>query len=127
MDKAILIDTSILLEIDKIHLFDELKNFKYLGEPAITKQVLNELKSFINSNRVTYHCKKVANLALELIKKYNVKIIEVDGKDADESLLNAAIKFNYVVATNDEKLIKILKQKNIKVLRIRQMKKLELI
>jgi len=123
INNLILIDTSVLLEADKIDLFGELENFKFLGEPAVTKQVLNEIKNFTKRNRY----KRVARLALELIKKRGVKIIDVRGRDADESLLNAALDLECAVITNDEKLIKLLKQKNIRVIRVRQLKRLELV
>jgi len=123
INNLILIDTSVLLEAHRIDLFGELENFKFLGEPAVTKQVLNEIKNFTKRNRY----KRVARLALELIKKRGVKIIDVRGRDADESLLNAALDLECAVITNDEKLIKLLKQKNIRVIRVRQLKRLELV
>jgi len=123
INNLILIDTSVLLEAHRIDLFGELENFKFLGEPAVTKQVLNEIKNFTKRNRY----KRVARLALELIKKRGVKIIDVRGRDADESLLNAAFDLGCAVVTNDEKLIKLLKQKNIRVIRVRQLKRLELV
>jgi|GEM_PF-1823682 len=123
INNLILIDTSVLLEAHRIDLFGELENFKFLGEPAVTKQVLNEIKNFTKRNRY----KRVARLALELIKKRGVKIIDVRGRDADESLLNAALDLGCAVITNDEKLIKLLKQKNIRVIRVRQLKRLELV
>ena len=123
INDLILIDTSVLLEAHRIDLFGELENFKFLGEPAVTKQVLNEIKNFTKRNRY----KRVARLALELIKKRGVKIIDVRGRDADESLLNAALDLECAVITNDEKLIKLLKQKNIRVIRVRQLKRLELV
>ena len=123
INNLILIDTSVLLEADKIDLFGELENFKFLGEPAVTKQVLNEIENLAKRNRY----KRVARLALEFIKKRGVKIIDARGRDADESLLNAALDLECAVITNDEKLIKLLKQKNIRVIRVRQLKRLELV
>jgi len=123
INDLILIDTSVLLEADKIDLFGELENFKFLGEPAVTKQVLNEIENLAKRNRY----KRVARLALEFIKKRGVKIIDARGRDADESLLNAALDLECAVVTNDEKLIKLLKQKNIRVIRVRQLKRLELV
>jgi len=121
MGKYILLDSSILLECERLRIFEELKEYSWLGKLAVTKQTLSEL------NLLAAKRKREARVALELLKKNEVEIVDSIGRDADESILNFERTRLAAVATNDEKLIKELKKRKIKIIRIRGRKRLELI
>ncbi len=116
--RYILLDSSFLMECEKARIFELLEDYLYLGELATTKQVISEL------NLLKKNGNKTARVALMLIEKRGVKILDAPGKNADESLLNLAMETGSVIATNDRKLIKLAKEKGIKVLRLREGKKL---
>ncbi len=63
-----------------------------------------------------------ARAALILAKMKNVRVIKSVKKKTDEAILEAAKRYNYIVATNDRALIKELKARNVPVLRLRQKK-----
>mgnify|MGYP000450984904 CR=1 FL=1 len=121
VEKYILLDSSILLECERIRIFEELKEYRWLGKLAITKQTFAEL------NLLAARRKRQARIALELLKRNGVEIVDSPGRDADESILNFDEAKLAAVATNDEKLIKDLKLRKIRIIRIRGRKTLELI
>jgi len=63
-----------------------------------------------------------AKAALILAKTKGVKILEAKKKNVDEALAEAAKQHNYIVATNDRKLITKLKAGGIGIVRLRQRK-----
>ncbi len=63
-----------------------------------------------------------AKAALMLAKMKNVHVIKSEGEGVDSSIINAARRGNYIVATNDRILIKALKTLGIRILRLRQKK-----
>ncbi len=63
-----------------------------------------------------------AKAALILARTKNVRIVKAAKKNVDEALIEAAKQHNYIVATNDRKLIKALKTLDIRILRLRQKK-----
>lgn len=109
----IIIDTNILLELKHVDIFDELLEFLRYNEPVILSSTIEELKQINN---------KDAKLALELIAVRGIKIIPTDEKSTDKAILSMAKPGEDAVVTNDRKLIKALKEKNIKVIRLRQRK-----
>ena len=64
----------------------------------------------------------LARAALILAKTKNVKTIKSQKKTVDEAIIHAAKEHNYIVATNDRELIKILKEMDIRIIRLRQKK-----
>jgi len=94
----ILLDTNVILEYKKLKLFFK----KY--ELATTIPCLKEVKKLAKKDRVL----------LSLIN--GIKIIETNSKKADESLLEAAKKYNLKVATFDRILVRKLEEKNIQIL-----------
>lgn len=66
-----------------------------------------------------------ARIALELIKKKEVKIISINEKTVDNAIIDATDK-NTIVATNDKILKEKLKNKNIKTIYLRNKKYLEM-
>ncbi len=108
----IIIDTNILLELKNVDIFDHLIDFLKYGEPVVLSSTIEELKNIKNKN---------AKLALDIIASQPIKIIQTSEKSADKAILNI-VKPGDAVVTNDKKLIKALKEKNIKVIRLRQRK-----
>jgi rRNA-processing protein FCF1 len=64
----------------------------------------------------------LAKLTLEFIAKNNIKILETDKKDADESLIEYSK--DYAIATHDRVLKNKLKKVGAKIIYIRGFKKL---
>lgn len=62
---------------------------------------------------------KKAGLALEILKKKDIKTIRVNG-NTDKAIIEYASKNNCIVATNDKELIKRLNSNNIRVFRLYQ-------
>ena len=109
----IIIDTNILMEAGNVDIFDELLNFLQYGEPVVLDSSIEELRK-IGSRK--------AKLALELIATRGIEIIKTGEKSFDKAVLKIANPNRDVVVTSDRKLIKALKEKNIKVIRLRQRK-----
>ncbi len=66
-----------------------------------------------------------AKAALILARTKNVRIVKAAKKNVDEALVEAAKQHNYIVATNDRKLIMKLKTEGIAIVRLRQRKFME--
>jgi uncharacterized protein len=62
-----------------------------------------------------------AKIALGLLRKNNIKIINAEGK-ADDAIVAAAKGGNYIVGTNDAALMESLKRYGVKILRLKQKK-----
>ena len=61
-----------------------------------------------------------ARVALELLKKKNIKVLQSGEKNTDRAIIRYARDNNIIVATNDRVLIKSLKTNGIRVIRLRQ-------
>lgn len=101
--KKIILDTNILLSIYKlkINIFSELEricDFNY--QIYVLDKTIKEIKKHKN--------KKAVKLALEIIKKKNLKVLKSGKGKVDDSLLKLAKK-NYIIATQDKELKKNLK------------------
>ncbi len=105
----IILDTNFFLS--NLDIFSEIQ--RIINEPYelyIIDKTLEELKH-----------KKGEKLAKELIQKKNIKILETEkNKNVDNLLLDLADKERFIVATQDKELKQKLKQKNIKIITIRQ-------
>lgn len=112
-----LLDTNFLLIPFKfrVDVFSELEEF---GKPELytLDLVLKELEKI-----------KTGSFALEFIKKKKVKILKSLGKNTDNEIERMASEKNFVVCTQDRKLIKKLKIGGIKVVYLRQKKYLVMI
>ena len=62
-----------------------------------------------------------ARIALQLIEKNRVKVVETE-EEGDAAVMDYAINNKCAVGTNDANLIKALKDKGIKIIRLRQKK-----
>lgn len=108
----IIIDTNILLSKDKIDIFSEISricDFNY--KICILDKTLDELSR-----------KDGSKLALALLKAKNVDIIKTKkDKNVDDLLLELADREkNMIIITQDVKLKRLLKEKDIKIITIRQ-------
>lgn len=113
---SIIIDTSSIIFglSNNIDIFDtvayELPGYKIL----ISKGIVEELKKLGSKNG---RYKKYAHVALTLIKKHKAKVAN-SSSYVDAWIENEAVKTNCTVCTNDIKLKKLLKSKDITVLSI---------
>ena len=117
----IIIDTSILMELGKVDVFGQLKDFKEYGEPAVLTSCLEELARL--GTKKAIFARHMVEKTAEFDPK--LKIIKSYEKNADKAMLKLARPEKDAVATNDKKLIKELKLNNVKVIRLRQKKYLE--
>ena len=110
----VMLDTNALLYIErfKVDFFDEIK--KELGKTNfyITTHVINELK---NIRSQTKQREKEVKIALKLLKKNNVKTLNIKAENADNSLKIAAEK-GFIIVSNDKELQKRIKRKQGKVI-----------
>ncbi|MBS3056438.1 MAG: nucleotide-binding protein [Candidatus Aenigmarchaeota archaeon] len=114
----ILLDTNIILipAQFKVDVFEELKKYDKL---CILSQSIGELERLSAGKGKKA---REARVGLELIRIKKSNIIEYSGQNTDKTILNYAIEHKCKVATNDKKLIKLLKDNNIIVFRLRQRK-----
>jgi len=115
----ILLDTNFLLVPAqfKVDIFEQLKEFG--DDFVVLDSAVRELKIIGKRKSVSGVS---ARIALELIKKHNIEIVKTVEKSADNAILKFAMEHGCVVATNDKKLIKRLRIKEIKIIRLRQRK-----
>ena len=113
----ILLDTNFLMAVGqfKADVFGELQG----NELFTLSSCIQELKKLAGSKKKDA---PAARVALGLLKNGNVKTIQASG-NADFGLMEQAKK-GYAVATNDAALIKKLKESGIKVLRLKQKKRI---
>ena len=113
----ILLDTNFLLipAQFKIDIFEELKKSSY--KPITLDCCIFELKKLSKSRgrKGIY-----ARVALQLLKKNKIRIINADEKNTDKAIIDYSTKNKYAVATNDKVLIKKLRDRGIKIVRLRQ-------
>jgi hypothetical protein len=121
--KKIILDTNFLMIPYQfnVDIFKEIERVIEEGYELITlDSVVKELKRMKKSRGKDAIAAKVA---LELIKKKNVKVIKTKEKKVDNTIIKLADK-NTIVATNDKVLREKLKNKNVKVLYLRSRKRL---
>jgi rRNA-processing protein FCF1 len=103
-----ILDTDFLINVIKNKV-----NIEEIRNPAIIDKTIDELKKVDNPN---------SKLATKLIKLKKFKVIKTKkDKIVDDLILEKASKED-IVATQDKKLKKLLKDKQIKVITIRQKK-----
>ena len=107
--KTIIIDTNALMAIDEfgLDIFSALKeaaDFQY--QTAVLSKTIEELEKIMEDQRLKY--KKAAKLALEIIKKKKIQVIESEG-NADNTLVEYSKK-GYLILTQDQGLKKRLKK-----------------
>ncbi|KHO45206.1 MAG: hypothetical protein QS98_C0012G0046 [archaeon GW2011_AR3] len=123
--KKILLDTNMLMSIGalKVDIFSEIEricDFRY--ELVTIDSVVVELSKLTAPSRGNIG--RTAKLALELIKRKNVKILKSGIMPADEGIVMVA-DTNFIVATQDLALKRRLKAKGAGIITIRQKKYLK--
>jgi len=125
MTLKILLDTNFLLDILRYKLdflvFEELEE---KIELFISSESLRELKSIVN--RKTKEG-RLAMVALKLIESQKIKVVSSLKKNVDEDLIALAKKEGFMVATNDKDLKEKLKKENVRVICLRNKKKIEVV
>jgi rRNA-processing protein FCF1 len=123
-EKRVILDTNAILMLFEFSIDLESELTRLLGKYKIIvpKPIYNELIFLSQEGKGQ---KRVnAKASLDLVKKY--EIIDIDAKDADESVLILAKKTNGVVVTNDRELKKRLKKNSISIIYLRGKQKLTL-
>jgi len=121
--KETILDTNFILSCirNKIDFFEEIKfmGFKIL----IPKEVINELEKIAKSKK-KLKFRDESKIALQLLKKNPIEIINLEEKNTDKGIIKLSKKNrNYIVATLDKEIQE--KVKNQKLI-IRGHKKLEI-
>lgn len=107
--KKILIDTNMLLvpfqfKVDIFKEIDRIIDEKY--DVFIIDKTIDELEKLIKGGKEKE--RKAARMALQLIKKFNIKIINTQGDNVDDIIVKLKDK-DTIVATMDKELKKRLK------------------
>ena len=106
--------TSIKFRIDFFSEIERICDFRY--NLVIIDKTIGELKKINNIE---------SKIALKLIKNKKVNIVKTKEGKVDDLILNIADK-DYIIATQDKELRRRLRDKNIRLLTIRQKKYLSL-
>jgi len=122
-EKTVILDSNAVMMLFEfqINLEDELIKLIGKNKIIIPKTIINEL-DFLSKNGKGK--KKInAKASLELIKKY--EIVDIDIKNADDSIYQLAKQTCSYVLTNDKELRQRLKKISIPVIFLRAKKKLQ--
>ena len=127
--KHIILDTNFLLIPTqfKVDIFSEIDNI--MQEPyelCVVDMTLDELEKI--KKTASGRDKKAADLALQLIKAKNVRHLKTEKNlNTDKMIVKLSESPDYIVATQDGALKRVLKQNNVQLLVLRQKKYLKLI
>ena len=123
MTLRILLDTNFLLDMIRYKVdFSSFDNLEEKVDLFITSETLREIKSV--ANRKTKEG-RLALMALKLIESQKIKIVQSLRKEVDEDLIELAKKEGFIVATNDKDLKEKLKKENVRIICLRNKKKIE--
>lgn len=119
----IVLDTNFFMTAykQKVDIFGELKrimDFKY--QVYIIDKTVDELEKLINEGKLSE--KTSAKVALQLLKRKNIKILKTAKDRSVDDLLLALDPRTFIIATQDRELKKRLKARKFKTLVIRQKK-----
>lgn len=123
----ILLDTNFLLIPSqfKVDIFSEIDRIIETNyQICILDKTIDELNNVVAKSKGKD--KKAAQLALQLIEHKKPEIISTETAYVDKAILDIVDK-DYIVATQDQALKKLLKEKGIPVIILRQKKYLQLI
>jgi rRNA-processing protein FCF1 len=125
MALKILLDTNFLLDVLRYKLdFSIFQELEENVELFMSSETLREIKSM--ANRKTKEG-RLAIVALKLIESQKIKIVQSLKKEVDEDLLELAKKEGFIVATNDKDLKEKLKKENVRIICLRNKKKIEVV
>ena len=120
--KTVILDSSAIMMCFEfsIDLEKELTRLLGIYHIVVPSSIIGELESLSKKGAGKKNIK--AKASLKLIENYETVV--VDGKNADDSLVELAKKIDGVVVTNDKELRKRLKMVPISVIFLRAKKKL---
>ncbi len=129
MMKKILLDTNFLMipaqyKVDIFAEIDRLCVFQY--ELIVPEIVVKELHKVASGQKGA----AAAKMALQLVEAKNLHVIPLKNKtlkNADKIILDIANKDDYIVATQDQALKRLLKQKKVPLIVLRQKSHLKLL
>ena len=127
--KNIILDTNFLLIPAQfsVDIFSEIKRImdeEY--ELCIVDSTIDELNKL--RKNASGRDKRAASLALQLIKAKNIRHLKTEKNlNTDKLIVELAKSPDYVVATQDAALKRVLKQNGVKIIILRQKKHLELV
>ncbi|MBW2997644.1 hypothetical protein KY349_04865 [Candidatus Woesearchaeota archaeon] len=127
--KYIIIDTNFLLIPAQfnVDIFSEIE--RIMEEPyelCIVDKTIDELDSL--KIKASGKDKRAADLALQLIKAKKVKHLKTEKNlNTDKLIVKLAKSPDYIVATQDMDLKRILKENNVQIIILRQKKHLKLV
>jgi rRNA-processing protein FCF1 len=125
MTLRILLDTNFLIDVLRYKLdFSIFEALEESVELFISSETLREIKSI--ANRKTKEG-RLAMVALKLVESQKIKIVQSLKKEVDEDLLELAKKEGFIVATNDKDLKEKLKKENVRIICLRNKKKIEVV
>jgi len=123
--RGVVIDTNLFLYMVE-HKVDVIEEAKTFGNVFTIEAVLKELEKISKKGKGRW--KKNAKIALKKKKKRRIKLLHNSSLEkklsVDKKLLKLVDK-GFIIATNDRKLIKNIKEKLGRVLRVRQRKKID--
>ena len=125
MVTKVLLDTNFLL--DAIRFKVDFSIFQELEENIeifISSETLREVKSIANKRTKEG---RWALIALRLVESGQIKVTQSLKKNVDEDLIALAKKEGFMVATNDKDLKEKLKKENVRVICLRNKKKIEVV
>jgi len=125
MVTKVLLDTNFLL--DAIRFKVDFSIFQELEENIeifISSETLREVKSIANKRTKEG---RWALIALRLVESGQIKVTQSLKKEVDEDLIALAKKEGFMVATNDKDLKEKLKKENVRVICLRNKKKIEVV
>lgn len=126
MRKVILDANFLLVPFQfKVDIFSEIEALIGGFEPIVLSTTMEELKRLSKSRSEKTRRNSLA--ALELAKKCRIVDVELrPGESYDSAILRVADEGKYIVATNDRKLRKRLRDKGITTIFLRQKSHLEM-
>jgi rRNA-processing protein FCF1 len=93
-------------------------------ELFVSSEVLREIKSLANKKTKEG---RLATVALKLIETRKIRVVQSLKKKVDEDLIVLAKKEGFIVATNDKDLKEKLKKENVRIICLRNKKKIEVV
>lgn len=127
--KILILDTNFLMlpYTENLDVFEELNRLVVDENSLATLSgVVDELKKIIDNRESKGRDKTAARIALQLIEKKEVKVIESHGRVDDQIIDYARKNRDTIVCTNDKKLKKKLAEIDIPVAYIRDRSRLGL-
>ena len=114
----IILDTNFLIYLAKYKLAHQLE--ECINELTVPGQVIFELET-LSRKAEKVSDRENAKLALLILEKWKVKVLEAEG-NADDAIVSLAEKYKAKAATMDKILVNRLKKVGVHILKIRQKK-----